>query len=97
LAGSGADSWSKAPNVLYRNNASGRLDGGSLEILLETVVWKQQRRGGSAGCLADFLLAGLIVLRRSNKKAWTSSISKKSGGGQTVVKVTFFLTDFSVS
>ena len=83
--------------MLYGNNASGRLDGGSLEILRETVVWKQQRRGGSAGCLADFLLAGLIVLRRSNKNAWTNSISEKSGGGQTVVKVTFLLGYFSVS
>jgi len=33
----------------------------------------------------------------AGKQRWTSSISKKSGGGQTVVKVTFFLTDFSVS
>jgi len=66
LAGSGADSWSKAPNVLYRNNAGGRLDGGFLEILRETVVWKQQRRGGMAGCLVNFLLAGLIVLQENN-------------------------------
>ena len=56
------------------------------------------------GCMetteAGRLLRGFSALWTDSvvwKQRWTSSISKKSGGGQTVVKVTFFLTDFLIS